>query len=288
MKESRSDAAFSAVMTGIMIVFALIALIPLLNILSLSLSSKVAVEMNSVNLLPVGTTLDSWKFIAGNGDIWRSFAITLFSTAAGVVLAVILNALMAYPLSKTYFAPGKIIMMLVVGTMIFKAPIVPYFLTVRGYGLYNNVLVLIVPHILSAYNMAIMRTFFKQFPAEVEEAACIDGCGMFGTLMKIVLPSSKAVLATESLFYGLTIWNQFQHPMMFISKVELYPLQLKIRQLINAGGDLSSMVVRANVNYNETTLGAAAVVFAIIPIIAIYPWVQKYFAKGAMLGSVKG
>lgn len=275
-------------MTGIMIVFALIALIPLLNIVSLSLSSKVAVEMNSVNLLPVGTTLDSWNYIVGNGDIWRSFGITVLSTAAGVVLAILINALMAYPLSKSYFAPGKLIMVLVVGTMIFKAPIVPYFLTVRGYGLYNNILVLIIPHILSAYNMAIMRTFFKQFPAEVEEAARIDGCGMFGTLMKIVLPSSKAVLATEALFYGLTVWNQFQHPMMFISKVELYPLQLKIRQLINAGGDLASMVVRADVNYNETTLGAAAVVFAIIPIIAVYPWVQKYFAKGAMLGSVKG
>ena len=177
---------------------------------------------------------------------------------------------------------------MVVGTMIFKAPTVPYFLTVRSYGLYNNVLVLILPHILSAYNLAIMRTFFKQFPSEVEEAAEIDGCGSFQTLIRIVLPSSKAVLATVGLFYGVTIWNQFQHPMMFISKTELYPLQLKIRQLINAGGDITGMVVRSDVNYNETTLGAAAVVFAIIPVVAVYPWLQKYFAKGAMLGSVKG
>ncbi len=288
MKESRSDALFSGVLTAIMICFAIVALIPLMNVLSLSVSSRVAVEMNSVNLLPVDFTLDSWKYIVGNADMWRSFGITLFSTFVGVILAVFINAIMAYPLSKSSFMPGKIIMLLVVGTMIFKAPTVPYFLTVRSYGLYNNLLVLILPHILSAYNLAIMRTFFKQFPVEVEEAAQIDGCGSFQTLLRIVLPSSKAVLATVSLFYGVTIWNQFQHPMMFISKVELYPLQLKIRQLINSGGDVSAMVVRAEVNYNETTLGAAAVVFAIIPVIAIYPWLQKYFAKGAMLGSVKG
>ncbi len=288
MKESRSDAIFAGVLTALMILFAVVALIPLVNVLSLSLSSKVAVEMNKVNLLPVGLTMDSWKYIIGNEAMWRSFGLTVFSTVIGVVLALFLNAIMAYPLSKGSFKPGRIIMLLVVGTMIFKAPTVPYFLTVRSYGLYNNVLVLILPHILSAYNLAIMRTFFKQFPSEVEEAAEIDGCGSFQTLIRIVLPSSKAVLATVGLFYGVTIWNQFQHPMMFISKTELYPLQLKIRQLINAGGDITGMVVRSDVNYNETTLGAAAVVFAIIPVVAVYPWLQKYFAKGAMLGSVKG
>ena len=288
MKESRSDAVFAGVLTALMILFAVVALIPLINVVSLSLSSKVAVEMNKVNLLPVGLTADSWKYIVGNEAMWRSFGLTVFSTAVGVVLALFLNAIMAYPLSKTSFRAGRMIMLMVVGTMIFKAPTVPYFLTVRSYGLYNNVLVLILPHILSAYNLAIMRTFFKQFPSEVEEAAEIDGCGSFQTLIRIVLPSSKAVLATVGLFYGVTIWNQFQHPMMFISKTELYPLQLKIRQLINAGGDITGMVVRSDVNYNETTLGAAAVVFAIIPVVAVYPWLQKYYAKGAMLGSVKG
>ncbi len=288
MKESRSDAVFAGVLTAIMILFAVVALIPLVNVLSLSLSSKVPVEMNRVNLLPVGLTTDSWSYIIGNEAMWRSFGLTVFSTVTGVVLALFLNAIMAYPLSKTRFKPGRTIMILVVGTMIFKAPTVPYFLTLRSYGLYNSVLVLILPHILSAYNLAIMRTFFKQFPSEVEEAAEIDGCGSFQTLIRIVLPSSKAVLATVGLFYGVAIWNQFQHPMMFISKTELYPLQLKIRQLINAGGDITGMVVRSNVNYNETTLGAAAVVFAIVPVVAVYPWLQKYFAKGAMLGSVKG
>ena len=179
-------------------------------------------------------------------------------------------------------------MMYVILTMIFKAPTVPYFLTLRGLGLYNNIFVLILPHILSAYNLAIMRTFFKSFPEEVEDAAKIDGCGCFKTLWSIVLPSSKAVLATVGLFYAVTMWNQFQHPMMFIQKTQLYPLQMKIRQMLNAGADVMGITVRSNANYTEDTLGAATTVFAIVPIIIVYPWLQKYFAKGAMLGSVKG
>lgn len=288
MRESIKDKVFSGTLTLVLLILAVIAVIPLFNVLAMSFSSKAAADMNIVNLLPVGFTLDSWKYIMTDQGIWKAFAISLGTTLLGTFLALMITALMAYPLSKKQFKLGGLLMLLVVGTMIFKAPIVPYFLTVRGMGLYNNLLVLVLPHILSAYNLAIMRTFFKQFPAEVEEAAMIDGCGCFQILMRIVLPSSKAVLATVGLFYAVTMWNQFQHPMMFIQDTNLFPLQMKIRQLINGGSDLANIAAVANVNYTEATLSAATVVFAIIPIIIIYPWLQKYFAKGAMLGSVKG
>ena len=244
--------------------------------------------MNIVNLWPVGFTLDSWKYILKDLELWRSFLITLAATVIGTFTALLITALLAYPLSKKEFKLGKILMFFVVLTMIFKAPVVPYFLTMRQLGMYNNPLILILPHILTAYNLAIMRTFFMQFPKEVEEAAMIDGCGYFQILYKIVLPSSKAVMATVGLFYAVTIWNQFQNPLMFIQDTSLYPLQLKIRQLISGGSDMMSVTAVANVNYNEATLSAATVIFAIVPIILIYPWLQKYFTKGAMLGSVKG
>ena len=122
----------------------------------------------------------------------------------------------------------------------------------------------------------------------IEEAAVIDGCGTAQVLFRVVLPSSKAVLATIGLFYGVTAWNQFQHPLMFINNVNWYPLQMKIRQLINGGSEIMDEVLSAANNYNEATLSAATILFAIIPVIAVYPWLQKYFAKGAMLGSVKG
>lgn len=154
--------------------------------------------------------------------------------------------------------------------------------------LVNNPLVLVLPHMLTAYNLTIMRTFFKQFPTEVEEAAKIDGCGPFQVLYKIILPSSKAILTTVGLFYAVTIWNQFQHPMMFIQDAKLFPLQLKVRQMISGGSEIANVAMAANVNYSESTLSAATVIFAVLPIVAVYPWLQKYFEKGAMLGSVKG
>lgn len=288
MKESKKDRLFQTGITLCLSVLGLIALIPLITVVAMSFSSKAAADMNVVNLWPVEFTLASWKYVLTNWEIWRSFLITLGSTIAGTAIALVVTALMAYPLSKDEFKIGKLLMVLIVVTMVFKAPIVPYFLTVKGIGLFNNPLVLILPHILSAYNLVIMRTFFQQFPKEIEEAAMIDGAGRFRLLLEIVLPSSKAVMATVGLFYAVGIWNQFQNAVMFIQDTKLFPLQQKINQLLSESSELQLLASSAEVNYNERTLQAALVVFAIIPIVLIYPYLQKYFAKGAMLGSVKG
>lgn len=287
-KESTSDRIFQGVIAIVLCIVGIIALVPLITVLAMSFSSKAASDMNIVNLLPVDFTFASWKYILTNSQIWRAFGITLVSTIIGTVLSLIVNALMAYPLSKKEFKLSRFLMICIVITMIFKAPTVPYFLTVRGIGLFNNPLVLVLPHIVSAYNLSIMRTFFQQFPSEIEEAAKIDGCGLFKLLFQIVLPSSKAVLATVGLFYAVTYWNQFQQPLLFIQNTNLFPLQLKIQQLINGTSELQTLASTAGINYNERTLRSAVVIFAILPIIAIYPYLQKHFAKGAMLGSVKG
>lgn len=288
MRESLRDRLFRLAMTGVLLLLAVVMMIPLLSVLALSFSSKAAADMNAVNLLPVGFTFDSWRYILSNRDIWRSFFITVIATVSGVVLSLAITALFAYPLSKKEFKASKLLMIVALITMVFKAPVVPYFLTLKNIGLFNNPLVLVLPQILTAYNMIIMRSFFQQFPAEVEEAAMIDGASRFKVFYQIVLPSSKAVLATVGLFYGVTLWNQFQHPMMFIQDMKLFPLQMKIRQLIGSGSELQNVAASVNVNYSDRTLQAVVVVFAILPIIAVYPFIQKYFTKGAMLGSVKG
>ncbi len=288
IKESCKDKTFRIIVTVILCIFAGISIVPLLTVVAMSFSSKAASDMNIVNLWPVDFTLSSWYYILSRADIWKSFALTLVATLATTFLALLITSLMAYPLAKKEFKIRRIVMIFVTVTMVFKAPVVPYFLVMKGIGMINNPMVLVLPHILTAYNMIIMRTFFSNFPTEVEESARIDGCGCFRVLWKIVLPSSKAVLASVGLFYAVTAWNQFQHPLMFIQDTKLYPLQLKIRQLINGGSELMSVTAAQDVNYTESTLSAATVVFAIIPIIMVYPWLQKYFAKGAMLGSVKG
>lgn len=288
IKESCKDKTFRIIVTVILCIFAGISIVPLLTVVAMSFSSKAASDMNIVNLWPVDFTLSSWYYILSRADIWKSFALTLVATLATTFLALLITSLMAYPLAKKEFKIRRIVMIFVTVTMVFKAPVVPYFLVMKGIGMINNPMVLVLPHILTAYNMIIMRTFFSNFPTEVEESARIDGCGCFRVLWKIVLPSSKAVLASVGLFYAVTAWNQFQHPLMFIQDTKLYPLQLKIRQLINGGSELMSVTAAQDVNYTESTLSAATVVFAIIPIIMVYPWLQKYFAKCAMLGSVKG
>ena len=288
VRESVQDRIFGIVITLILIVFAVITAIPLLSEVAISLSSKTASQMNQINLLPVGFTIESWKYLLTKGNIWKPFLMSISSTALGVVIALAINSLMAYPLSKAEFTPAKYVMLFVVFTMVFSAPKVPYFLTLRAYGLYNSYWVLIFPHILTAYNLIIVRTFFKQFPKELEEAAMIDGCGKFRILFEIVLPASKAVLATVGLFYGVTMWNQYEHPMMFLQDVNLFPLQMKIRTLVDGSGELQAVTAIQTANYTSATISAAAVVFAILPILIAYPWIQKYFAKGAMLGSVKG
>ncbi|WP_310829647.1 carbohydrate ABC transporter permease [Paenibacillus pedocola] len=289
MLASKSEKTFGAVITGLLILFSIIALIPLLSVISTSLSSKSAVDMNLVTLWPKQFTFDSWKYIVDRPDLWKSFFLTLSTTLIGTILALLMTALFAYPLSKPEFRWGSVIMMAVVVAMIFKAPIVPYFLTVRGIGLYDNPLVLIVPHILNPFNLIIMRTFFKQFSKELEEAAFLEGCGYFRMLFQFVLPLSKAVLATLALFYGVVLWNQFQHPLFFLQDTNWFPLQIKIRQFITDDSVImSGAASTAQLNYNERTLRAATVIFAIVPIIVVYPFLQKYFVKGAMIGSVKG
>ena len=287
-QQTRRETIFGAVITIILILCGIMALIPLLSVLALSFSSKVAVNTNAVTLWPVGFTFASWKAILARSDMWRATLVTLMTTAVGTGMALVITSLLAYPLSKKEFGLQKAIMVMVIITMIFKAPTVPYFLTLRSIGLYNSVWAMILPHILTAYNMIVMLTFFLGFPREVEESATIDGCSPFRTLAQIVLPSSKAVIAVIGLFYAVTIWNQYQHPLYFIQDTSLYPLQMKVRQFINESSELQTIAARQSVNYTERSLKAVVVVFAILPIILVYPWLQKYFEKGAMLGSVKG
>lgn len=289
MLESRGEKLFGSVVTIILLLVSFIAIIPLLSVLSTSFSSKRMVDMNLVTIWPKEFTLASWDFMMYRSDLWKSFFLTLGTTVIGTILALLVTALLAYPLSKSEFRWGPVIMIGVVIAMIFKAPLVPYFLTVKGIGLYNNPLVLIIPHILNPFNLIIMRTFFKQFSKELEEAAFIEGCGYFRMLFQFVLPLSKAVLATLALFYGVVLWNQFQHPLMFLQDTNLFPLQIKIRQFITDDNILvTGAVSTAGLAYNERTLRATTVIFAMIPVVAVYPFLQKYFVKGAMLGSVKG
>ncbi|MDR0758609.1 MAG: carbohydrate ABC transporter permease [Treponema sp.] len=287
-KVSYSDKVLRVVIVIFLCVFSIVALIPLVSVAAKSFSSKLAVDSDMVSFWPVGLTLDSWAFMLKEGDLWRSFLVSLVSTLIATFLCLLVNILMAYPLTKKEFPIAKVLLLAIVISMIFKAPLIPYFLTVKGIGLYDNPLALVIPHLISEFNLLIMITFMRQFPPELEEAAVVEGAGYFRRLFRIVLPLSKASLATLGLFYAVVIWNQFQTPLLFIQSPKWYPLQTKIRQMITDENALPVMGALFEVNYNAATLQSVAIVFAVIPILFVYPALQKYFAKGAMIGSVKG
>jgi putative aldouronate transport system permease protein len=288
-KKTLGEKLFHYFIYILMAVFGFIMLLPLLTVASVSLSSPLAADTGKVFILPVDFTFASWGYIFSLSRLWKSLLLTTSTTLSGTVLSLLLNALMAYPLSKKEFTPGRFILMGIAITMIFKAPIIPYFLTLKSIGLFDNFLVLIAPHLFVSYFLIIMVTFLRQVPKELEESAMIEGCGYLQTLFKIILPSSKAMLATVGLFYAVMIWNQFMHPLLFIQNQNLYPLQLVIRSFI-AGDEMirDYFSIDKKAMFNDTTVKAAVVMFSALPVIMVYPYLQKYFVKGAMVGSIKG
>lgn len=288
MKRSKGELIFDWSNHIIVFLISLTMVLPFMHLLAVSFSNRVAVESGFVFLLPIGFNFSAWNQILARADLWQSMKVTIFITIAGTFLALLISCMLAYPLSKSYFLPKKIFMRALVFTMIFKAPIIPYFLVVRNVGLYNNILALIIPGLLSAYNVILLRTFFMQLPVELEEAAKIDGCHEFGIFTRIILPLSKPVLATVGLFYAVGNWNVFTKAMLFIRAPELQPLQIKLRQFITNTEALIDMDYHQGIaEYATRSIEAATIIFATIPIILVYPYLQKYFIKGALLGSVK-
>ncbi|WP_218033965.1 carbohydrate ABC transporter permease [Paenibacillus koleovorans] len=287
IKLSRGDKWMGGVNAIALGVLTLLMLAPLLKVLATSFSSGWAADSGQVLFWPTDPTFAAWEEILKRGSLWRSLFVTASAAVIGTALALLFTSMFAYPLSKKEFKPAKLLMLLILITMIFRVPIIPYFLAIKSYGLINNYWVLIVPFLFTGFNVIIVRTFFKQFPKELEEAAQMEGCGYFRLLFRIVLPTSKAVLATIGIFTAVMIWNQFRDPLLFIHDQELYPLQLRLRTYVTFTDMVGLSQFQELKLYSQTTLSAAAIIFAVTPILAVYPFLQKHFIKGAFLGSIK-
>ncbi|MFA9557669.1 carbohydrate ABC transporter permease [Evansella sp. AB-rgal1] len=288
MKKSFGEITFEVFNYTILILLATTMILPLLQLLAVSFSSPIAADSKQVFLWPVGFTLDTWNHILQNGVLWRSFGVTVYVTVVGTLLSMLFTVLTAFPLSRRDFMLRKPIMFAIVITMIFNAPMIPFFLTVRELGLMNSLWALIIPALISTFNMIIVRTFFMGVPSGLDDAAKIDGCNDFRLLFQIYLPLSKPVLATISLFYAVGYWNIFQTAVLFIRDPKLYPLQLRLREYFQAPEELAAVdLIMNELAFNTTTLKAATIIFATVPIVLVYPYLQKYFVKGAVLGSLK-
>lgn len=290
-KETKVERFFLFVNEAILVLLAFLMLYPLLHTLAVSFSSGTATEAGRVLIWPIGFQTSSWQFVIGNRSLYVSFLNSIYITVVGVIASLAFTALFAYPISKSYFKIRKTISFLIIFFMVIRYPLIPYFLTVRAYGLMNNLHVLIITHLIIEYNTIIMRTFFQNLPVELEEAAFMEGANHFTILTKIYVPLSKPVLATLGLFFAVSYWNLFLHPIMFIRSADLIPIQVRLRQFIAMSASLEQNrggVAVGGMELSRQNINAAVTIFATLPIMLIYPFLQKFFVKGALLGSVKG
>lgn len=279
-----------------LILLMIVTLYPIIYIFSVSVSSTTAYESGRVIFLPVEFNLEAYKVILKAGTIPRSFVNSVIYTVVYTVVSLFMTTTMAYPLSrsKDRVAFKGFFSKLVIFTMFFNAGIIPNYLVVKGLGLMDSMWALILPSAISTYNLVVMRSFFEGIPDDLEEAAFIDGANEITIFWKIMLPLSKAALATVGLFYGVYMWNSWFNAMLYLQSDTKFPLQLIIRQIIMqnqmaaelaAMGDTSMMTDQTT---NSVSLKYATLFLSILPMLAVYPFIQKYFVKGVMVGSVKG
>ena len=271
-------------------VMVLMCVYPLLNVLACSLSEKSAVLSGRVTFYPIGFELGAYKKILGMTQIWTAMKVSVIATLTGTALGLCLTVAGAYALSKEKLHGRKFISGFILFTMYFSGGMIPTFIVVKMLGLYDTYAALVVPSAMNVFNFIIMRTFFRELPKEMEEAALIDGAGDMKVLFRIVLPLSKPILATVGLFYAVSYWNDYFSALLYTQSSDKYSLQLRLRQMLYAG-ELNQMSMAAEgmaAQVVSESLKMASIVVATVPILLIYPWLQKYFVKGVMVGSVKG
>ena len=266
-------------------------LFPLLNMVAISFSDKAAASANMVGLVPVDFTTSAYKTLLGESQFWVSFWISIKRVFLGTIINMILTILLAYPLSKSKreFKGHDVYMYIVIFAMLFSGGMIPIYLTIKSYGLLNSIWALILPGAVPVFNVILLMNFFKGVPKSLEEAAAIDGASKLTILLKIYLPISMPALATIILFCIVNHWNDFFSGLVYMNKTSMYPLQTYIQQL---SVDMSQITdpeqLKRFAQVSNKTLDAAKIVVSTIPLLIIYPFLQKYFAEGITLGAVKG
>ena len=266
-----------------------VCLYPFLNVVAYSFSGYNAVLSKEVTFYPIDFTLEAYKQILGRTTIWTAMRTTVMVTLLGTALSLVLTTFAAYALSIRDLPGRKVLTGLILFTMYFGGGMIPTFLVVKGVGLYDTLGALFIPQSVSVFNFIVMRTFFRELPESLQDAARIDGASYMQVLVKIILPLSLPILATIGLFYAVGYWNSYFEALIYIQDVDKYTLQLRLRSLL-FGSELTSNTSDnvAGTMVLTQSLKMAIVAVSTVPILIVYPWLQKFFVKGVMLGSVKG
>lgn len=268
---------------------AFITLYPMYYIFIVSISKGQYIAQGAVTFLPKGINFDAYKMVFNHQDIWRSYLNTIIYTVVGTAINVVMSAMCAYPLSRPDFYGRKVFTFMITLTMFISGGMIPMYLVINKLKMINTIWAIVLPPAISTYNMIIMRTFFQNIPRSLEESAYLDGANDLQILFKIILPLSKPILATMTLFYAVGHWNSYFSAMLYLNEKSKYPVQILLREIVVMGelsdqrAELSSMLDIVATNYKY-----AVIIITVIPILLVYPFLQKHFAKGVMVGAVKG
>ena len=291
IRESLGDNILKIFVYAMVILLSLACLLPLLNVLASSFSSVESLNAGKVSFWPIGFNVDAYRTILENGQLMRSMLFSMRITVVHVAFTLVMTVLCAYPLSHKDLVGKNIIWPLILFTMYFGGGMIPHYILIRDLNMINTMWSLIIPGLISTYNMILMRSFFSSIPEALREAAIVDGANDATTLVKIILPLSKSMLATIALFYAVGRWNGVQDGMIYINDPSKYILQVRLKNIIISSTALTELMQEGQ--NNQTILQtqqvrSAALVFSLIPVMIVYPFLQKYFVKGVMIGSVKG
>ncbi|WP_409346214.1 carbohydrate ABC transporter permease [Paenibacillus sp. MBLB4367] len=290
MIPNQSERLFQSVNNMFFLIIGISMLAPLVNLLAVSLSSPLYVNSKQVMFWPKGFNTNVYESIFGLSSLWRAMGVSLRITAAGTALTLLLGSSLSYSLSRRTMKGRTFILQAIVVTFVFTAPLIPTYLLVSSLGLKNTLWALIVPNALSAFYVLILKTFFEGISPELFESSKIDGCSELKIYYRIVLPLSKPVLATIALFHAVFQWNSYFGALMYIRDRALYPLQIILRNMVvddQAQKVIKNAGAEAIQSATPEMMKAGIILFATVPILIVYPFLQRYFVKGAMLGSVK-
>ncbi len=286
-RTSKGQRAFGVFNYLFLTILGLSMLLPLLHVLAQSFSSNEAISAGKVFFWPVDITFTNYKAVLGEALMWRSFGVSVYVTAVGTLINLAMTASLAYPLSRPEYIYRKPVLLMVLVTLIFTAPLIPNYLLIKELGMLDTLWVLMIPGAISAFNLFVMRSFFMGLPAELIDASRIDGCGEMRILWSIILPLSKPVMATLGIFYAVAHWNSYASALYYINDRLKYPLQVRLREFIITDSSSISAPSEDVLLSSPEGIKMAIVVVATVPIMLIYPFLQKHFMKGMLIGSVK-
>jgi putative aldouronate transport system permease protein len=288
IKQSIGEKVFDSFNVFLLVLLSVIAMVPIIHVVAGSFSSPNAIIHSEVTLWPVGFTFEHFERVINTNAFWKALWMTIQVVFIATLLNMILTIFGSYPLSKMFLRGRKPILLYIIFTMIFHAPLIPMYMVVKELHLLNTMWALIIPSAVAAFNMILCITFFRGLPEELFEAAKVDGMNDYRIVLEIVIPLSKPILFTLLLFYSVGHWNTYMAPLLYINDRDMQTLQMYIYSMMQGSMSDTPGVAESSLSSVPKALEMATIVLATAPIVVLYPFFQKHFVKGATLGSVKG